>query len=151
MSEEPRDCDEYPFRTSRGPCGPDCAAAGLDDFLARLDAAQQQAGADRGAYLTWLGHAGPALAKQLTEALPAEARAAGLRLEWEFPGAQGLTARDTEPPVGTHVKTAVGAEWVRYDDGLAGWEPLGGGEHKTWTKVTGNDGPVRVLQWGDPE
>ena len=124
----------------------------LDDFVALLDEAQRAAQADRGAYLLWLGSAAPAIARQLTEALPAAAREAGLHFAWEFPGADGLTSADTEPPLGTWVRDSCGHVWVRYEDGgPAGWEPPGGGEHETWTKVAGNYGPVRVLEWGDDD
>ena|GEM_PF-2292532 len=122
----------------------------LDDFLVRLDDAQRAAEADRGAYLAWLGQTGPAIARELTEALPASAREAGLRFVWEFLGAEGLTASDTEPPPGTWVRDSCGREWVRYEEGgPVGWEPPGGGEHETWRKIAGNYGPVTVLEWGD--
>lgn len=123
----------------------------LNEFLSLLDDAQRAAEADRGAYLQWVGQAGPDIARQLTEALPKAAREAGLHFVWEFPGADGLTSSDTEPPVGARVRDSTGHEWVRYDEGPAGWEPPGGGEHETWTKVAGNYGPVRVLEWGDSE
>lgn len=54
----------------------------LDDFLAFLDEASRESRAREAAYREWLGRALPAIADELTETLPPEMRAAGLRFEW---------------------------------------------------------------------
>lgn len=54
----------------------------LDDFLSVLDEAWREGRAREAAYRAWLDEALPALAEQLTETLPPEMRAAGIRFEW---------------------------------------------------------------------
>lgn len=54
----------------------------LDDFLAILDEAWQENSAREAAYRAWVDEALPALADELTETLPPEMRAAGMRFEW---------------------------------------------------------------------
>lgn len=65
-----------------------------------------------------------------------------------------LTAFDPEPPPGTLVRDNCGREWSRDDEGgPAGWTEPEADHHnpQTWTKIAGNYGPVRVLEWGDDE
>lgn len=54
----------------------------LDDFLAFLDEASRENRAREVAYRAWVGEALPAIADELTEFLPPELRAAGIRIEW---------------------------------------------------------------------
>lgn len=54
----------------------------LDDFLAFLDEASREGRAREAAYRKWIGRALPVVADELTEALPPEMRAAGMRFEW---------------------------------------------------------------------
>lgn len=54
----------------------------LDEFLAFLDEASRESRAREAAYREWLGDALPAVADELTETLPPEMRAAGVRFEW---------------------------------------------------------------------
>lgn len=55
----------------------------LHDFLAFLDEASRETRAREAAYRAWLDEARPALAAQLTDTLPVDLRAAGMRIEWE--------------------------------------------------------------------
>ena len=58
----------------------------LDGFLATLDGAGRERRAREAAYRRWLDEALPAMADELTEALPPEMRAAGIRFEWAEQG-----------------------------------------------------------------
>lgn len=55
----------------------------LGDFLAFLDEASREGRAREAAYRAWLDEALPAMAAELTETLPPEMRAAGIRIEGE--------------------------------------------------------------------
>lgn len=57
----------------------------LDGFLAILDEAARESRTREAAYRAWLDEALPAMADELTETLPPEMRAAGMRFEWEAP------------------------------------------------------------------
>ncbi|MFI5880830.1 hypothetical protein [Streptomyces sp. NPDC051554] len=54
----------------------------LADFFALLDGEHRDRVAREAAYRAWLDEALPAMAEQLTETLPPEMRAAGIRFEW---------------------------------------------------------------------
>lgn len=54
----------------------------LDDFFTFLDEASREVRAREAAYREWLGRALPAVADELTETLPPEMRAVGMRFEW---------------------------------------------------------------------
>lgn len=60
-----------------------------------------------------------------------------------------LTSADPEPPPYTVVRDDCGQEWENSGYYPAAWEPPGGGEHETWTKIAGNYGPVTVIEWGE--
>lgn len=53
-----------------------------EQFLALLDEARAVRVAREAAYRAWLDEARPVLAEQLTDMLPADLRAAGMRFEW---------------------------------------------------------------------
>lgn len=54
----------------------------LADFFALLDEAHTTRVARETAYRAWLDRKLPALAEELTAALPADLRAVGIRFEW---------------------------------------------------------------------
>ena len=56
----------------------------LGDFLALLNEVSLDARQREAAFAAWLDEAGPRVAAELTEELlPADMRAAGIRIEWE--------------------------------------------------------------------
>jgi hypothetical protein len=60
-----------------------------------------------------------------------------------------LTPADPVPPVGTIVLDDCGVRWERIYDDAVSWQMADAGDDlESWTKVAGNYGPVRVLEWG---
>lgn len=59
-----------------------------------------------------------------------------------------LNSGDTEPPVGTVVRDAIGRTWMRDDHWPACWtqDSYPDTDPETWGHVAGNFGPVTVLE-----